>query len=347
MAENILKNAQAATVKRVEYIDIARTIAAFIIVIGHTSSDLIHCGINHYFLCLNAAVYFYFFLAGSFVKSSSAKYLFSRILILLIPFIIWEIIAILLKGDIATICATKAGLASFLKRELFYYPYNNPLWFLRELIFLTCMYPLFRRFRKYAVIFSSVIFSAILILCLVGNIHYAVLIIGFICGLPFFYLGVYMQGIGLERVTKWLNSKVWSILLLYGAVCVFLGISLSLGYVTFNRTGSLMCCPILLCLGILMLLSIGIVIDRYSPLLKRVALFIAPASYFIFLSHIPFLLLVRDLMAVYIEQPLNGLSAVIAQILVTVLCFAVSSCFVFYLRKYAPALLPFIAGIRK
>lgn len=186
---------------RILWVDFLRIIAAFVLVVQHGSQQGVSFAVprDTLVLCLwdHSIVPLFFLFSGYFVRSNRELFAWRRCIFLLIPYVIWCIVA-------ALVFHWKSGLFGYLGfwgcalgvKNL--QPFNCPLWFLAELMPLALVSPILSRFKT--------MFLIIAVLC-----------IFFLCeeqisGLSSVHVsgvGFYLLGMVLGRET-WVFEKVRS-----------------------------------------------------------------------------------------------------------------------------------------
>ncbi len=321
---------------RVEYIDIARVLAAFIIILYHSAI----VGDSNYVYAsafLFGRLPFFFVLAGFFLRDPSWAGMRRRLSLLVIPYLIWEFIPMTICSQSQLIPADfRLGYWELVERGLVHFPFNFPLWFLRDLIIYTALYPLLYPFRKYvgyvALLLFVLIAADMLPLAQFAEMKHPCSIKDF----AFFLLGMAIQPIGLASISQFLEKHAGKILLLGGIINVYL-------YVQLFTTGPVGTQCFLQMMGILMLLSTAFLISKHLPLISQSLLQVTPATYLIFLTHA----LLYFPLRISVNQPwyqdYHYLINPVASLLIMLLaCYAVKG-----MRRFCPSLLPYIAGIRK
>ncbi len=325
-----------STKARVEYIDIARVLAAFIIILYH-SAIVGESNVVYATAFLFGRLPFFFVLAGFFLRDPRWGVMRKRLSLLVIPYLIWEFIPMTICAQSQLIPADfRLGYFDLIERGLVHFPFNFPLWFLRDLIIYTALYPLIYPFRKYVGFIAMGLFILlsfdILPLAQFADVKHPCSIKDF----AFFLLGIAIQPIGISGITKFLEKHWKKILLLGGALNIYAYLRL------FNDKPMGSQC-FLQMLGILMLLSLAYMLSKHLPKLSQLLLQAAPATYLIFLTHallyFPLRISVDCAWYQHYHYLINPLASLLIIIIAT---YAVKG-----MRRFCPSLLPYIAGIRK
>ncbi len=319
---------------RVEYIDIARVLAAFIIILYHSAI----VGDSNYVYAsafLFGRLPFFFVLAGFFLRDPSWSGMRRRLSLLVIPYLIWEFVPMTICSQSHLIPADfRLGYWDLVERGLVHFPFNFPLWFLRDLIIYTALYPLLYPFRRYVGYVALLLFILlafdILPLAYFTELKHPCSIKDF----AFFLAGIALQPIGIAGVTRFLEKHAGKILLLGGLVNIYI-------YVQLFTTGPVGTLCFLQMLGILMLLSCSFLLSKHLPKLSHILLQVAPATYLIFLTHALLYFPIR----VSVNQPWYQDYHYIINPIVSLLIMLAAIYAVKGMRSYCPILLPFLAGI--
>lgn len=331
-----MSTALPAAKPRVEYIDIARVVAAFIIILYH-AAIVGNSNVVYATAFLFGRLPFFFVLAGFFLRDPSWVGMRKRLALLVIPYLIWELAPMLLVSQNAAIPEDlRRSIPELLQRGLVHFPFNFPLWFLRDLIIYTALYPLLYPLRRYVGVVAALLFILlaldILPLAQFASVKHPCSIKDF----AFFLLGMAIQPIGLAGITSFLQKHWKKILLLGGCINLYAYWQL------FSGEGMGSQC-FLQMLGILTLLAFSYALSQHLPKLSQTLLKAAPATYLIFLTHALLYFPVKLFAGTawytayhYIVNPLVSL---------LIICLATLA--VGMMRRHTPRLLPYIAGIRK
>lgn len=134
--------------KRLTWLDVSRVLCMLLIVSMHFRPEQIRYVAVHSFC--HAGVPFYLFWAGYFCAGNyTYKKIIKRCGMLTAVFIVWEVIA-LIMGWANDANTSFHGIGQFFVMQIGFeknYPYIGPLWFLRDLIFLTLLTPLIMKGR--------------------------------------------------------------------------------------------------------------------------------------------------------------------------------------------------------
>lgn len=342
--------AVAARKKRADWIEIARVIATGIVVLAHvgytTTFDLYEA------LFLGARVPFFFFISGFLTRSKklqdSSCFSWRRAGLLALPFFAWQ--TLVMGVALAQwISFPDISLDTITWRKWIHYslvyPVDAPLWFLRDLIFLSFFSPLLLRLR------AKLFFFAV-----------AIWVFDDFFG-PRFYLlprswGYYLFGLGLSKYSvEWIGahvkrtswSSVWLVVLLtigivhYGKVMRHN--SLAFGY-TGHHGASYTAALSIVGMIALARVSIGIE-ERFPHWGKRIAN-LGMSSFLVYAANYPVLMLLQpSLKAMGIEDTTRwGVVSYIYPLFILVIFYTVGHLMYLFLRKYLPWTLPVFAARR-
>lgn len=331
-----MSTALPAAKTRVEYIDIARVLAAFLIILYHSAI----VGSSNYVYAtafLFGRLPFFFVLAGFFLRDPSWAAMRKRLALLVIPYLIWEFIPMTICSQSNLIPADfQLGYGELIQRGLVHFPFNFPLWFLRDLIIYTALYPLLYPFRRYvgyvaALLFVMLAFD-VLPLAQFAELKHPCSIKDF----AFFLLGMAIQPIGVTGITRFLEKHWWKILILSGSLNIY-------AYVQLFTTGPMGSQCFVQMLGILSLIAFAYMLSMHAPRLSRVLLQAAPATYLIFLTHALLYFPLRiSVGCAWYQQYHYLINPLVSLLIILAATYAVKG-----MRRFCPRLLPFIAGIRK
>ncbi len=325
--------------KRVVWLEVSRVLATFLVVWEHMPYPYgIHFG---KFAFLRGSVPFFFFVAGLLsMRKGVVKgqwFNWSRAVFLLVPFVIWEVVAM--------------ANALFLGKEIWSFPHslvvltciNKPLWFMRDLILLSLVTPLLLRFH------SKLIALAV-----------AIMAFDYSFGpdnrlLPSTW-GIYILGLGLNRYDldgfrKFLDKN--------GIYIIGLTFTLAAGFILKGRDQMPVselfhifhgaCFGVFgLILGAMSIMSAGVLIEKYLP---SVASRIAPigiSSFLIYAVHWPFLVLICSFIGIRPYCPVGNWNfwGHIPVFIAAVGVYAVIHWGYLLIERFFPRMLPFLAAQR-
>ncbi len=334
------KRAESQSKKRLDSLDIARLIAAALIIILHyPGSD----GQPLYttYLFLGARIPFFFLLAGFFCQFKSKEQYIKRLALLIIPFIIWELIAwSLYRFEMHTLpLHLEKGLIGLLDN-----PLNAPLWFLRDLIILSILSPLFLKIKRYALAMAICFFTLadLSILKSALDIHIQLYNYPYILG--YYCLGIGLQALSFERIQIYLN-RFWRPIL---SASLFFSLMLALTSTHQHFSFSISILGGLL--GILGILSAAKGLELMLPKMARLIIHISPACYLIFLSHSVLINFIAILIGGGIYEPGRDIfiqHSWLLMPLIGIICIALPYACIGLMRRFSPPLLPIIAGIKR
>lgn len=213
----------------------------------------------------NLAVPCFFIMSGYLLMYKEQNYftvLKKKFKSLLIPYIIWNLIAALY------IYITDSSiLQSF--SEIFISPANFPLWFLRDLILLTILFPLFRLIIEKLRYISLIIFIILYITNIWSISHYEN------SAIFFFFLGSYC---GIQHFSFSVSKKIFIPLIIISAAVYILSIlHYDLYYINLLQRSWLL-------IGSISMISL---VYKIAPLINEnnILLKMSSSSYFVYLSH--------------------------------------------------------------
>lgn len=332
------------TVCRAQYIDITRVIAAFIIVLFH--AFYLQEEANYIrFLFLESRVAFFYMLSGYFARRFDFESIRKRFLILFIPFLIWSVIPVLLILRHAPSEEWIRIIEKSFYDTLLGFPPNVPLWFLRNLILLSILVPIFKYFEKYAAAVGLIVlFICSYKLDPMQNITINNAQPQFFSNLTL-SIGFFLLGFGLHHFTildlSIFLERWWKLILI---LCLSINIPIwgALFYGIDIPT-----IPVCMLLGIAALLSSGYFVNKCMPKLSQLLGPASNATYLIFLCHYPLYSLIYQYSAYFIGSENLANYKFLANFVIT--CFIVIACTysIKLMRAYCPVLLPYIAGVKR
>ncbi len=338
--------------RRVEWIDNARVIAAVLIMalhVGglgiHPPAFSMHCasslvsGSN-----FGAPVPFFFIVAGYFLaRNITWKKAWNRFVWLLIPFVIWNLAVYFISaGEVSSPSLFKIlGVGSVLLESLsisddpWQVPVLPPTWFLRDIILLSLLTPLFDKFRA--------CIPALLILCVsttawTKGFAYGVTISLTSC--IYYLLGVWLSRFTPEAANRIFNSKF-----------TFIAVAGSVAGMAMVFWNAYMCgensmrSPWATTLagkvfGVMIIAHVGVLIEQHLPRLSRFLARCAPACFLTFVLHYPLYTLV---LAPVLPEAVKGSS--LSLLLPLPVFFLIVGLYI-AMERYAPFLLPYLAHVK-
>ncbi|MBR2314937.1 MAG: acyltransferase [Akkermansia sp.] len=288
---------------RIQWIDFCRVWTAFFVVLRHV--DRPYGSFNYIIDLFNyrSLIFFFFLAAGYFThKAAAGQWLdWKRARTLLVPFIFWTAVAsILLLQPMMHWGQTLAGDFSWFNWELVpremgllnwcYWDFDNvPLWFLRTLILLALFSPLLQRLSgKLLLVLVLLCFAGSDVLCArdfeTARSHKS----WYVGWLPFrlyesiLALGFYSLGLWIRRYadfsqfTAWVRSYAWAPVL---AALLLLPLVYQFGFYPPVQSSALVL------LGVSCTMSIGALCEQYLPRVCRAVVSLAPAAFFIYVTH--------------------------------------------------------------
>lgn len=250
---------------RSAWIDVARAIACYLIVCVHTPN----CPDWIYSWSLGGRNALFFMLAGYFCRFDlSYRKMCHKVLWLLIPFLIWNLIAVYSGYGVSDEISVKS-LTGLGEGNLF--PSDSPLWFLFYIILFTLFVPFFRLLLRY----KWIVLAILIIFSGTGNsVFHNDNMIQFINGVVPFYIGLCFSNYKLCEIEKsFIVHKRYILIIL---------LSLAMCFIPNFRFGYM-----LSLFGMLSIISVSALIDkRFGSLSRFLSRNIAPASFLIFATHV-------------------------------------------------------------
>ncbi len=240
-----------------------------------------------------------------------------RIRTLVVPYFIWNILAVIYLYITQDVLFDNWA-------SIFLAPANFPLWFMRDLIFMTLLFPIFYWVIKLFGIYGAIILSGIYLSGVIpdrGICHFS--------SIFFFYMGCFWG----TRNIRFPIIKSSSVYL------SFYFITLIVAFVLYGSIGGLYWNRIYLMIGVFMVFVIS-----YNNILKRnieVISLLSTSSFFIYVSHKLGFTYLSKLLFNYLPSSyyLSTLQFLVAPCITVGLCLVVYIC----IKRYFPKLL-FITG---
>ena len=309
---------------RSAWIDVARVIAAFLIICVHIPNFPKWV----YDWSLFGRTPLFFVLAGYFC-SFELPYgkMFHKVIWLFIPLLIWNIIAILTGyGDaIGFSLKSLTGIGEF-----HIAPADGPLWFLFYIILFTLCVPFFRLLKEYKIIVFCVlcIFWSILGIAESGSQNLSIEF--FFKNIVYFYIGLCLSCFKICQVENELieHNRYIVIIVLALIVSWYSGTAVA----WYNNIVSIFSCL----LGASAIISVAAFIDRQWPKISHfLSQYVAPSCFFIFAFHSLFIHFLQ------LKEPQIIKSNVVY--IVPILIVFISALFYNLFNKYCPLVLCLIA----
>ena len=304
----------ASSKYRSAWIDVARVLAAYLIVCYHTP------GLPDwtYGWSLGGRTALFFILAGYFCRFDLPYgKMVHKAVWLLIPLLIWNVLAVVTQYGGAAGFSVKAltGVGGFSV-----YPAVVPLWFLFYIILYTLIVPLLRMTRRYCWV---VLVGLLLVSANRWSLFERSCLEEFFRGLFPFYLGLCLSAYPLKELEGNLakNGRYWGGMVL--AVVAFL---------LFGVTLDVICSMV----GALAIVSVAALIDRYFGRVSRwVSRHAAQASFMVFAGHVMTYYILLAWIPMDIWRDVVWV-APLAVMFFWVCCYLV-------LERWCPWILPFLA----
>ncbi|WP_343589600.1 acyltransferase [Flavobacterium sp.] len=287
--------------------------------------------------------YFFFYKLNMWNKSVYLDKIKSRIKTLVIPYLLWNTIAlagiIYLNYNIPneTIIEKNNSLFFYIRGYIIhtgFTPYLQPMWFIRDLIILSIGSPILYFLIKKMNYYIIFVFLLIYILFYILSINPIFMIFG--PSLFYFSLGAFLSINNLNMIEE--ARKIKSICEMICVISLFLFLYLKgNGYWKYIT-------PFYIISGIIVTLKI--VSYLYENQKIRLNPFLSKASFFVFAVHELFLLNSWKTIFIKLNEPLTALSGITGYFVVPILTIF-SALIIFYLlQRYFPKITSILTGSR-
>lgn len=302
--------------KRFEWIDSAKVIAIFLIVVHHLLANCSfggNFGSRFLYHCIQqgplaARVSFFFLVSGYFLsRNISWTKAVSRFIYLLAPLFLWNVIAATLSGsfefNFSWIITKTLGLNALFNRHIIcifgsengFFPFIGPSWFLRDLCVLALVTPLICNFRSY-------IPYIVAALCFYGITNHrpdSQALLSPFTIIPY-ALGCYLSTFTVESLSRIFNTKMTVLLILcsIGALAMLTADAMHLANIPGITRGSETAHSITFfgaLLSVLFIAHCGVLIERHLPKLSSFLSSLAPASFLVFVLHMPLMQVIQHM----------------------------------------------------
>lgn len=260
---------------RALWVDVTRVFAALFIIMTHLPLQQPMQGYSQ-MLFLYGRVPFFLLISGYFVAHhlrshpcSSSLY-WQRTLLLGVPYVFWCLFGYACDSAMAGswLHSNSEGASFF--ASIFgigCYPYNGPMWFIRDLMVYSLFAALLLRLGHKVIVLVLVCAACPLLLNHHGYPRAE--------GLCFFALGVLLSVFGLENIKKYAFSTPLA------GLCGMLALGF---WYSWNPYPPSICGPLL---GTYGLMCLGVLCERYLPAVTRFLLRFTPACFLSFSLHFP------------------------------------------------------------
>ncbi len=344
--------------KRYEWIDNARIVAAFLIMVNHlpcvgselngfSSVDFLQMVCRNCFY--NGRVPFFLILAGYFLsRNITWKKAWDRFIWLLIPFVIWN--AVYAYGflhhafSLRSVCVDLLGINNIIHRSVISlfgssvssYPVIGPSWFLRDIMFLSLLTPLIVRFAKW-IPAILVVMTSLMLFQMPPNS--AALFSP--TTIYFYLLGVSLVRFRLDDAYLILNRSFLPFFVV-GIVASFLCVlamfvsgirefrGLPMSYFFASLFG--------MTFGAVLIAYCGILIEKLTPHFSKLIAPLGPACFLVFMLHMP----IFELLQEYYPSAFEGLNA----LLVPVPVFIFIAALFLGMKRFTPFLMPYLGHMK-
>lgn len=335
------------TKKRYEWIDNSRVIAAFLIMYVHLplalpkenffNNELVH------YLCVHTTysgrVALFLMLSGYlYARNASWKKTFDRFFWLLVPFVLWISIIALLQYLFGTsgmhpwryIFGLGAVFHDSLR--LFGSPVQPlldvPAWYMRDMLPLTLLTPIFLYFRRYLPVF--LILFAILY---TGDMYMNPRIIMAPTTCFFFIVGICLSQFKFEDGYRIFTDHFTLVVIL----AFMAAIAVSIWHIKFNGP-QIQITLIGMLMGAMMIAHCGVMIEKHAPSLSKRLAPLGPASFLVFMLHVPAFHLVAHFFP-ELTHSLWILALPLPTFVIIVTSFLM-------MKKYTPWLMPYLGHMK-
>ena len=286
---------------------------------------------------------FLFFRGKHLTSSIFTQKIKSRFSTLVVPYFLWNIIVfvlfLLIQNTPIFSNFSHGNVPDLLKSDIhvwlnyfFYSPIATQFWFIRDLIILVLLSPLWYVSIKYLKYF--------LLVCFVGfwliNPSYRFINLNYE-GLLFFYFGAYLSYHKLNPILR----KQWFIIL--SILYVSLSLLDTIGYI-YDYQYSYQFHKISLLFGILLFVNISYRLRDGK--LSNILLQLSPYSFILFALHEPFMSFVKRILSLYFSYH-NDFKLFMIYTLTVLITIAVSVIIILILKKILPKFYNLLSGNRK
>lgn len=339
--------------KRYEWIDNARVVAALLIIYAHmqwffpnepmVTNDL--AGSLIVTTTYYGRVPFFLILAGYFLARQITWHkALDRALWLLIPYAawnclyyVWTHLPTLTLDSFMTDLPWMLGIGPFFSRNTALFaeypgsPYIPVTWFLRDIILLSLLTPIFARYRHIIKYILIIVFCALPTKFAPQANQYAMLSPGY-C--TYYLLGVCLVDFRISDAYRILNKK-FTVLLVMGVLA-----AVALSFYTSGHGLPRFTSPMIGCVfGALMIAQCGILIEMYLPRFSKWLAPCGPACFLVFVLHAPVFQMTTWLM----PQWITG-TALVWLLPIPVCAFIIG---IFLLMKrFTPWLMPYLGHMK-
>ncbi len=316
------------------FINIARLIATILIIIFHAIGYYPFTKNISGVMFLLPPIPFFFFFAGYFSKKTDLISFAKRLSLLISMLLIWECICIIFTKQISYNIYLPLHVITHIKTNLL----NYPLWFLRHLLFFTLFLPVLLKFKSYCwpIAIVLLMLSDFKSLSFIENEELTRWFS--FTTFSYFILGIAAQSISLAKLDSFFRSKWATIIISYVAFCLIIQVyqpSFSSHYYAQ---------PVLALAGILFLCALGMMILLTAPKIGLLIAELSACCFLMFTCHVPIFLFVEQYLG---YNPQKVLSPWGVALLWSTISLITSLSIIFILKRLAPFLLPYIAGIKK
>lgn len=343
--------------KRYEWIDNARIVAAFLIMIRHLPCESAAQGgggvdfVQTVCSCCvyNGRVPFFLILAGYFLsRNVTWRKAWDRFIWLLVPFVIWNAIYAYIflhhSFSFQMACVDLLGInniihgsaISLFGSSVSSYPVIGPSWFLRDIMFLSLLTPLIVRFDKWIPIILVVMTA--LMLFQMPPMSAAL----FAPTTVYFYLlGVFLVRFRLDDAYRILNRSflpyfvsgtavafIGALVMFISGVREFRGLNL---IYFFSSTFGMV-------FGALLIAYYGILIEKLLPRFSKLIAPLGPACFLVFMLHYPLF----HILQINCPSLFEGWHA----LLVPVPLFIAICTFFLLMKRFTPFLMPYLGHMK-
>lgn len=290
---------------------------------------------NHYFNIVvsqtiaRLAVPTFFFMSGYLFFSNIEKFTFStwrekmksRFHSLLIPYILWNLIAYIFFIHLKHQSILEFGIFPKIS-FMFFHPANFPLWYVRDLMVLVCFTPVIYYLSKY-------LYGIAMLPIVIAYLFLPEFSVGFLSFSSFFFfiLGSFfcLNGLSFRSVTPWIRRIIY-------AVAIGLGVLMIITY--GNREENLW--ALFLLMGVLAIFLL-LYNNRFN-----VCNVLVSSSFFVYASHRVGITGIAKSLFQWI--PNEGCSQLVSYIIAPMLTYMICTLGYVMLRKYVPSFFVLLNG---
>lgn len=335
--------------KRYEWIDNSRVLAAFLIMGVHLplalpaenvfNNDVVR---NLIIYCVYAGRVSLFLMLSGYLFGRNAGWAktWDRFLWLLIPYVLWNLIlwgCALLQNPACSVSVFEVlGIGAVFDSSIVISPagpvkpcFDAPAWYMRDMLPLTLLTPLFVRYKKYipvALLFFMLLYH--------GNMRMKSEVMMAPSTICFYMFGIWLTRFKVEDGYRIFNPKFTPVVILAFLAACGSSLAYSLFHIGF--------CPQITMVGMLMgammIAHCGVAIERNFPKLSKRLAPLGPASFLVFMCHWPIFRMVEHLFP--------SLTHSLWVLLLPLPTFVVIVTVFLLMKHYTPWLMPYLGHMK-